>query len=112
MSRAKPVTRESSVKPPTVRMRSIMAALLAPRFASAGGPTHLALRRHPRRPLLEAAHGDFEARHAFLAAHHRFAALADRGEEGDKLAAQRLGIADRQVPHRIAAVRLEPEAFR
>ena len=38
-------------------------------------------------------------------------AVADRREEGDELGAQRLGVADRQMPHRIAAVGLEAEAL-
>ena len=36
---------------------------------------------------------------------------ADRADEGQQLGAQRLGMADRQMPHGIAAVGLEAEAF-
>ncbi len=38
-------------------------------------------------------------------------AVADRLDEGEQLGAQRLGVADREVPHRIAAVGLEAEAL-
>ena len=38
-------------------------------------------------------------------------AAADGIDECEQLGAQRLGIADRQMPHRIAAVGLEAEAF-
>src|SRR5262245_48474173 len=159
MSRTKPAMRETSVRPPTVRMRSIMAALPATALKSWGGggwrsgaqvaapslagplpastesasaldsclvafsigkpvPTfpENALADAARlgcadRALRQAAHGDLQARHALLAARDRRAAIADRREERDQLGAQRFGVADRQVPHRIAAVRLEPEAF-
>src|ERR1700677_262637 len=39
MSRKKPVRRESSVKPPTVRIRSIMPAFILPRGSSLRGGT-------------------------------------------------------------------------
>src|SRR5262245_10092594 len=68
-------------------------------------------RRQMGRALLEAAHGELQAGDALLAAHHRRVAAADRGEEGDQLGAQRLVVADREMPHRIAAVGLEAEAF-
>ena len=37
--------------------------------------------------------------------------MTDGVDKGDKLGAQGLGIADRQVPHRVTAVRLKAEAF-
>src|ERR1700735_3209652 len=80
--------------------------------ASAGdAPGPLALRRRFRRWRGKAAHGDLEARDALLAGHWRRLAAADRIDEGDELGAQRLRIADREVPHRIAAVGLEAETF-
>src|SRR5262249_20839272 len=46
-----------------------------------------------------------------LASHRGGFATADRIDEGNQLGAQRLRIADGQVPHRIAAVWLEAKAF-
>src|SRR5262245_55598823 len=107
MSRAKPVTRETSVKPPTVRMRSIIAATILPARgrklqASAGQRA--------------ANGGDDTALHRFLEVSvHRQAddflgqALAHRhpADYGkvaiSGLAVQRLGIIDR----RRDALRLE-----
>ena len=61
---------------------------------------------------VEAADRDLEARDAFLAGHRRRASpVADRADEGLQLGAQRLGMADREMPHRIAAVGLEAEAL-
>src|SRR6266446_9171111 len=54
---------------------------------------------------------DFEAGHAFIAGHCRHAAGAHRIKECDQFGAQRLVMANRQVAHRVAAVRLEAEAF-
>ena len=48
---------------------------------------------------------------AFFAGHRGRPAAADGVDEGEQLGAQRLGIADRQMPHRVAAVRLEAETF-
>ena len=47
----------------------------------------------------------------FVAGHGGRLAAADGVDEGDQLRAQRLGIADRQMPHRVTAVRLEAETF-
>ena len=49
---------------------------------------------------------------AFLTGHRRRSLLGDRPNEGHQFRAQRLGMADREMAHRIAAVRLKPEAFR
>ena len=59
----------------------------------------------------QAADGDFKAGDAFVAGNRGRAAGAHRIEEGDQLGAQRLVMADREMAHRIAAVRLEAEAF-
>ncbi len=60
---------------------------------------------------LEAADRDFEAGNAFGAGHRRLALRAHRLEERDQFGTQRLVMADRQMAHRIAAVRLEAEAL-
>ena len=73
-------------------------------------PLRGAHRRHGR-PAFQAADRDLEAGDALLAGHRRRLAGADRIDEGDKLGAQRLVVADREVPHRIGAVRLEAEAL-
>src|SRR5438094_545503 len=59
----------------------------------------------------EAAHGDIEAGDAFFPGDGGNRSVTDRGHERGKLGAQRLRMADREVPHRIAAVRLKAEAF-
>ena len=59
----------------------------------------------------QAADRDFEAGDALVAGHRRHAAGAHGIEERDQFGAQRLVMADRQMAHRIAAVRLEAEAF-
>src|SRR5688572_28487216 len=63
------------------------------------------------RTLLQAAGGDFEAGNAFLAGDGGRRAIANRGDEGLQLGAQRLGMADREMAHRIAAVGLEAKAL-
>jgi hypothetical protein len=55
--------------------------------------------------------GDLEAGDAFLAGHRRGRAGAHRTHERQQLGAQRLGVADREMAHGIAAVGLEAEAF-
>src|SRR5438034_8360644 len=60
---------------------------------------------------LQATHGDFEARDSLGAGHCGRLLFADRLDEGEQFGAQRLGMAGRQMAHRIAAVSLEAEAF-
>ncbi len=55
--------------------------------------------------------GNFQAGYALLAGHRRRRAGAHRAQEGQKLRAQRLGMADREMAHGIAAVGLEAETF-
>src|SRR5262245_13586403 len=85
----------------------------AQRTASSDQPPRTgAATDHARhRSALEAADGDFEAGNTFLAGDGRLTAAADGGDEGLQLGAQRLGMPDRQMAHRGAAVRLEAEAF-
>src|SRR5262245_28611437 len=80
---------------------------------SAGdAPRPLALRHSRRRSArIEAADGNFEACNALFAGHGGSAAAADGVDEGEQLGAQRLGVADRQMAHRIAAVRLKAETL-
>src|SRR6185437_13193598 len=61
--------------------------------------------------IFEAANGDLEAGNALIAGHRRLVA-ADRAQERNQFGAQRLVMADRQMPHRVAAVGLEAEALR
>src|SRR4051812_14122145 len=60
---------------------------------------------------LQAPHRDFEARHALGAGHRGRLRVADRLDEREQLGAQRLGMAGGEMPHRIAAIGLEAEAF-
>ena len=62
--------------------------------------------------MLQAADGDLQAGDALLAVDRRRAARADRVHERTEFGAQRLGITDREVAHRIASVGLKPEIFR
>ncbi len=83
------------------------------------GPRQPISRRGPRRwsggsrlrSALETANRDLEASNAFLAGHRRLLPVADRTDEGLQLGAQRLGVPNREVSHRIAAIRLEAEAL-
>ncbi len=59
----------------------------------------------------EALDRDREARDAVLAGDRRRRTLLDRLDEGHQLGAQRLGVADREMAHRIAAVGLEAVAL-
>src|SRR6185437_437222 len=59
----------------------------------------------------KATRGNFEAGHALIARDRRRAAGTHRVQEGDQFGTQRLIMADRQMAHGIAAVRLEAEAF-
>src|SRR5471030_1964506 len=67
--------------------------------------------RHGGGPALQALDRDLQARDTLVAADDRLLVVADRLHESQKLGAQRLGVADRQMPHRIAAVGLEAEAL-
>ena len=72
----------------------------------------LALRhrcRHGAR--IKAANGYFQAGDRFFAGYGRPFAAADRIDESDKLRAQRLCVADRQMPHRVAAIGLKAETL-
>src|SRR6266699_3936899 len=85
-------------------------------------PDH-ALADHTPRPLaggrgrgglggsFQAADRNFKAGHTFVAGHRGHAAGAHGAEERDQFGAQRLVMADGQMTHRIAAVRLETETF-
>src|SRR6266568_9522461 len=85
-------------------------------------PDH-ALADHTPRPLagrsgcgglrgsFQAADRNFKAGHAFVAGHRWHAAGAHGAEERDQFGSQRLVMADGQMTHRIAAVRLEAETF-
>src|SRR5215470_3835591 len=94
-------------------MGSQTRSALAQRTASSDQPSRTgATTDHARhRSALETADGDFKAGHAFLAGDGRLIAAADGGDEGLQLGAQRLGMTDREMAHRVAAVRLEAEAF-
>src|SRR5262245_27931617 len=94
-------------------MASQARSAWAQRAASSDQPPRTgAATDHARHcPALEAADGDFEAGHAFLAGYGRLIAAADGGDEGLQLGTQRLGVTDREMAHRVAAVRLEAEAF-
>src|SRR6266478_4915703 len=59
----------------------------------------------------QATDRDFKAGDAFVAGHRGHAAGAHRAEERDQFGPQRLVMAHRQMPHRVAAVRLEAEAL-
>src|SRR6185312_17024882 len=76
-------------------------------------PRALARRRCRGGPRgsFQAAGRDFQARHCFLAGHGGYAAGPDRIEERNQIGAQRFIMADREMAHRVAAVRLETEAF-
>src|SRR5499427_1370805 len=83
-----------------------------PRYGSAGHAARaLARGRHIGGTAVEAADRDLEARHPLLTGHLRPRVAAHRGDERRELGAQRLGVADREVAHRVAAVGLEAEAF-
>src|ERR1700733_4100713 len=73
----------------------------------------LARRRTRRgvRRIFEATDCDFEAGDAFVTGHRRHL-TAHGAQERDQLGAQRLVMTDRQMAHRVAAVRLEAETFR
>src|SRR5947209_5819618 len=64
-----------------------------------------------RHVTLQAAHGDFEARHALRTGNRGWLLFADCPDEGQQLGAQRLRMPGGQMTHRIAAVGLEAEAF-
>src|SRR5712664_314553 len=59
----------------------------------------------------QAADRNFKAGHAFVAGHRGHAAGAHGADERDQFGAQRLVMANGQMTHRIAAVRLEAETF-
>src|SRR5262245_39356509 len=67
--------------------------------------------RYAVRRCLQALRGDRKARDAFVAGDRWRRSGAHRVQEGEQLGPERLVIADRQVAHRIAAVRLEAEAL-
>ena len=75
-------------------MGSLTRSALAQRTASSDQPprTGPATDHARHRSALEAADGDFEAGHAFLAGDGRLIAAADGGDEGLQLGAQRLGM--------------------
>src|SRR5260370_27592634 len=58
---------------------------------------------------LEATDRNFKAGHAFVARHRRHPAGTHGAKECDQFGAQGLVMADRQMTHRVAAVRLEAE---
>src|SRR5229473_7262918 len=60
---------------------------------------------------LKATDRNFKAGHAFVAGHRRHPAGTHGVEECDQFGAQRLVMANRQMAHRVAAVRLEAEAL-
>src|SRR6478735_11690002 len=84
----------------------------AKRTTSAGHPPGTAAAAHARqRTTFEALDGDFEARHALFPGYGRLFAVTDGTHERLQFGAQRLGMADREMAHRIAAIRLEAEAL-
>src|SRR5689334_20719707 len=101
ISRAKPVTRETSVKPPTVRMRSIIAATILPargrkllaspgqRAANGGDGTAL------HRFLEVSVHGEADDFLGQSLAHGR-AAVGYREVPIGRLPVHRLGVVDRR----------------
>src|SRR5690242_5166235 len=60
---------------------------------------------------IETADRDFEACNALITGHRRLSARADCANEGQQLRAQRFRVTDREMPHRVAPVGLEPETF-
>src|SRR5579872_2792874 len=94
------------------RADSYVVLQLAHASRAGDPPRRLALRWNGKLGAgVKAADRDFEARDPFLAGDRWRAASAQRVDERAQFRAQRLGVADRQVPHRVAAVRLEAEAF-
>src|SRR4051794_11277520 len=67
--------------------------------------------RDAMRGGLQALRGDRKARDAFVAGDGRRRAGAHRVQERKQLGPQRLVMSDRQMAHRVAAVRLEAETF-
>jgi len=65
-----------------------------------------------RRFVLQAPDGNCKAGDALFAGHSGRRSAPDRADEGLQFGAKRLRIGDREMPHRIAPVRLEAEAFR
>src|SRR3954465_896284 len=63
-------------------------------------------------PVLQTPNGDFKSADALLPGDRRLAAASNRAAERLQFRAQRLGMADGEVPHRITAVRLEAKALR
>src|SRR6478736_1478058 len=59
----------------------------------------------------QAANRDFKAGDALVASYLRYTVGSDRSEKRDQLGAQRLVMSDRQMPHRVTAVRFEAEAL-
>src|SRR6185312_14123640 len=60
---------------------------------------------------LQTACGDLEARDAFVTGDGRRTTGAHGIDEGNQFSAQRLVVSDRQMTHRIAAIRLEAETL-
>src|SRR2546423_14402233 len=67
--------------------------------------------RHRGGAAFQALDRDLEARDTLVTADDRLFVVADRLHEGKQFSTQRLGVTDRQMPHRIAAVGLGPEAL-
>src|SRR5690349_22354032 len=67
--------------------------------------------RHVGGTAVETTDRDLEARHPLLAGDQRPGPRPHRVDERGQLGAQRLGVTDREMAHRVAAVGLEAEAF-
>src|SRR5262245_119308 len=74
-------------------------------------PRTLPLQRCVDGLSVEAADRDSQTRHRLFARYRRRLVAADRGNESHQFGAQRLLVTNREVPHGVSAVRLEPVAF-
>src|ERR1700724_3187955 len=109
---------QQSPKPERTRRQSSSSSLRLPRYRRAktlanDAPRSLAggSGRGGFGGIFKATDCNFETGHALVAGHRGHAAASHRMEERNQLRAQRLVMAERQIAHRIAAIRLEAEAF-
>ena len=76
------------------------------------GTRPFSLRRCGRRTMGQTARCDLKACHRLLSCHGGRGACTNSAQKCEKLRAKRLRVPHRQMAHRVAAVRLEAEAFR
>src|SRR5262245_55940406 len=79
--------------------------------SSPSSPTGQLARQDVGDAVIETADRDLETRDAFFSGDRGLAAGANRLHERRQLRPQRLGVANRQMPHRIASVGLKAEAL-